>query len=131
MRGKVQGRIREFWKGGVPSLANAEGAEKNLKFFWHRRCAKNYNHIVPNKRFPDIWDQHPRSYRGPYIAEKTLKTSNDPTRGLVNMPPLKPSEEVQGGSRNSSGGGGGGGSGPEFFEGGGGLGSRSTGIFIY
>ena len=36
---------------------------------------------------------------------------------------------IRGGSRNSSMGGGGG-SGPEFFEGGG-LGSRSTGIFIY
>ena len=37
----------------------------------------------------------------------------------------------RGGSRNSSKGGGG--SGPEFFQGGGGggLGSRSTGIFVY
>ena len=53
----------------------------------------------------------------------------------TSMMPFTPGPGVKGiigrgGSRNSSKGGGG--SGPEFFEwGGGGVGSRSTGIFIY
>ena len=64
-----QGRIQEFWKGGgggyphantkgtMPAAGGPPPEKKKIR--------------VPNKRFPGIWDQNPRSYR--YNHEVTDK----------------------------------------------------------
>ena len=55
--------IGHFGKGGVPPPpdVNAEGVG-GIKSFFCADVAHKIKIRVPNKRFPGMWDQNPRSY---------------------------------------------------------------------